>query len=349
MQIALNLAKTGLGTTYPNPSVGCIIVKDDIIIGRGRTQEGGRPHAEKHAIKHAIADTNGATMYVTLEPCCHQGKAPPCTKEIIKAGIKRIFIATPDPDKRVAGNGIKQLHDAGITVELGLCQAEANEINYGFFKNKTKVLPQVSLKIATSLDGKIATSTYDSKWITSDSARNYAHKLRSTYDAILIGSNTALKDDPSLTCRIAGLENRSPIRVILDRSGKVTDDLQIIQTAQEIPTVIFTEDKSHKFPYVKIIHYNGDIKEALEELAKFGITRVLVEGGSQVAASLIKANLVDKIYWFHAPVIIGGDGIPSVSDLGFDKVSEAPRFKTTNSVQLGVDRLTILHANGYAS
>ncbi|WP_250294977.1 bifunctional diaminohydroxyphosphoribosylaminopyrimidine deaminase/5-amino-6-(5-phosphoribosylamino)uracil reductase RibD [Wolbachia endosymbiont of Oedothorax gibbosus] len=231
MSIALRLAEKNLGNVAPNPAVGCVIVKDDTIISEGYTGIGGRPHAEMVALQNAKGSIQDATMYITLEPCCHFGVTEPCTAEIIRAGIKRVVIATIDPDSRVSGGGIKALKEAGIEVEQGIMQKDAEELNVGFFTTKEFHRPFIACKIATTLDGKIATFTGDSKWITSESTRNWVHELRTKYDAIMIGSNTLINDDPLLTCRLPGLENRSPIRLIIDSQGKLKEEHNIAKTA----------------------------------------------------------------------------------------------------------------------
>ncbi|WP_250296417.1 bifunctional diaminohydroxyphosphoribosylaminopyrimidine deaminase/5-amino-6-(5-phosphoribosylamino)uracil reductase RibD [Wolbachia endosymbiont of Oedothorax gibbosus] len=231
MSIALRLAEKNLGNVAPNPAVGCVIVKDGTIISEGYTGIGGRPHAEVVALQNAKDSTQDATMYITLEPCCHFGVTEPCTAGIIRAGIKRVVIATIDPDSRVSGGGIKALKEAGIEVEQGIMQKEAEELNVGFLTTKKLHRPFIACKIATTLDGKIATFTGDSKWITSENTRNWVQKLRAKYDAIMIGSNTLINDDPLLTCRLPGLGSRSPIRLIIDSQGKLKEEHNIAKTA----------------------------------------------------------------------------------------------------------------------
>ncbi|WP_341808705.1 bifunctional diaminohydroxyphosphoribosylaminopyrimidine deaminase/5-amino-6-(5-phosphoribosylamino)uracil reductase RibD [Wolbachia endosymbiont (group E) of Neria commutata] len=231
MSVALKLAEKNLGNVAPNPAVGCVIVKNSILIGEGYTGIGGRPHAEIVALKNVKDSVCGATMYVTLEPCCHHGVTGPCVSEIINAGIKRVVIATIDPDERVSGKGIKTLKEAGIEVTYGIMQKEAEKLNIGFFLTKTLHRPFITCKIATTLDGKIATFTGESKWITSEDTRNWVHKLRAKYDAIMIGSNTLVNDDPLLTCRLPGLEDRSPIRLIIDSQAKLKEKHNIAKTA----------------------------------------------------------------------------------------------------------------------
>ncbi|TNK94037.1 bifunctional diaminohydroxyphosphoribosylaminopyrimidine deaminase/5-amino-6-(5-phosphoribosylamino)uracil reductase RibD [Wolbachia endosymbiont of Leptopilina clavipes] len=253
MSIALKLAEKSLGSVAPNPAVGCIIVKDGMIIGEGYTGIGGRPHAEVIALQNAKDLTHGATMYVTLEPCCHFGVTEPCTAEIIRSGIKMVVIATIDPDSRVSGRGIKALADAGIEVKQGIMQKEAEKLNVGFFTTKKLHRPFIACKIATTLDGKIATFTGDSKWITSEDTRNWVHELRAKYDAIMIGSSTLINDDPLLTCRLPGLEDRSPIRLIIDSQGKLKKEHNIAKTADKVITWVITNKEVER--EIKDINY----------------------------------------------------------------------------------------------
>ncbi len=253
MSIALKLAEKSLGSVAPNPAVGCVIVKDGIVIGEGYTGIGGRPHAEVVALQNAKDLTHGATMYVTLEPCCHFGVTEPCTAEIIKSGIRKVVIAAIDPDSRVSGGGIKALKEAGIEVKQGIMQKEAEKLNVGFFTIKKLHRPFIACKIATTLDGKIATFTGDSKWITSEDTRNWIHELRAKYDAIMIGSNTLVSDDPLLTCRLPGLENRSPIRLIIDSQEKLQEEHNIAKTADKITTWVITNREIEK--KIKNINY----------------------------------------------------------------------------------------------
>jgi len=335
MNHALVLARRGLGRVWPNPAVGCIIVKNGIIVGRGWTGQGGRPHAETEAIKQAGPQTNGATAYVTLEPCHHQGQTGPCSQALIDAKIKRVVVAVSDPDPRVSGLGLDDLKKAGITVECGLLDHLAQDINQGFFNKINKNRPLFSLKTATTLDGCIATKTENSQWITGQSARSFSHRLRSHYDAILVGQKTVNADRPSLTCRLPGLENRSPTRVILDSQLSTPPDQAIIKTASETPTIIITlcseiDEKARILQntgvHIMTAKQNAagsiDVMHAAELLANYGMTRVLIEGGGKTAASFIKAGLVEKIYWFRAAKIIGGDGLSAIANLGFDKMSD---------------------------
>ncbi len=253
MSIALRLAEKNLGNVAPNPAVGCVIVKDGTIISEGYTGIGGRPHAEVVALQNAKGSTQDATMYITLEPCCHFGVTEPCTAGIIRAGIKRVVIATIDPDSRVLGGGIKALKEAGIEIEQGIMQKEAEELNVGFFTTKELHRPFIACKIATTLDGKIATFTGDSKWITSEDTRNWVHELRAKYDAIMIGSNTLINDDPLLTCRLPELGSRSPIRLIIDSQAKLKEEHNIAKTADKVTTWVITNREIER--KIKNINY----------------------------------------------------------------------------------------------
>ncbi len=340
MEMALGLARWGLGKTSPNPSVGCVLVKDNCVVGRGRTGNGGRPHAEQVAISRAGSKALGATAFITLEPCAHHGETPPCAEAIIASGVSRAVVAIEDPDPRVSGKGINKLEAAGIKVELGICSELANNINLGFF-NKIKLgRPFVTLKLATSLDGFIATNTGESKWITSSQCRERSHLLRSENDAVLIGVDTLLSDNPALTVRLPGLENTSPVRVVLDSNLRSPLGYELISSAKNIPTWLMTSKKanglSNQTLYeragVELIYLDpGEdgrlpIKDVLSSITKKGVTRLLIEGGGAVAASFIKAGLVDEIYWFRSTIVLGGNGISAISDLGLEGLVSAPKF-----------------------
>src|SRR5947207_3648663 len=240
MRAALALGRRGLGTVWPNPAVGCVIAKEGRVVGRGWTQPGGRPHAETEALARAGEAARGATLYVTLEPCCHWGRTPPCADALIAAGLRRVVVALEDPDPRVAGGGLARLRAAGIGVEVGLGAAEAAEINAGFVNRVRLGRPLVTLKLATSLDGRIATASGESRWITGPAARERAHLLRATHDAILVGTDTVLADNPQLTCRLPGLAGHSPLRVVLDRQLRIPPSARLLADARQVPTWIVT-------------------------------------------------------------------------------------------------------------
>ncbi|MEH6474056.1 MAG: bifunctional diaminohydroxyphosphoribosylaminopyrimidine deaminase/5-amino-6-(5-phosphoribosylamino)uracil reductase RibD [Sneathiella sp.] len=352
MTIALRLARRGWGHVAPNPAVGCVLVREDKIVGRGWTQDGGRPHAETMALQQAGALAEGATAYVTLEPCSHHGKTAPCSEALIAAGIQRVVSALQDPDERVNGRGIKLLEDAGIQVTTRVCEAEALENNLGFVLAKTINRPLVSLKMATTLDGKIATRTGNSKWITGTEARQYGHMLRSQHDAILVGIGTALADDPMLNCRVPGLEKYAPGRIVADSRLRLPLTSNLVKTARDIPLWIITApennpDRIKAFEElgVRILECEPDasgyptMKRALEQLVELGITRLLVEGGSHLQASLVKEGLADQLYWFRAAKIIGGDGISVLQSIGLTEVHKAPALKLVETRRLGEDQM----------
>ncbi len=359
MRVALRLAARGLGSVWPNPSVGCVIVKDNIIISRGVTGLYGRPHGEDIALKLAGDKANGATIYVTLEPCSHHGKTPPCAEAIIKSGIKRVVIAIGDPDPRVSGNGILMLKNADIKVDIGCMKDEARYIAAGFLMRINNGRPLVAIKTATTLDGYIATNKGDSKWITGDQARMAGHQLRAKYDAILIGSGTAIADDPMLNCRISGFTGRQPVRIVLDSNLNISLNSKLVKTAKQQPIWIITavninnNVKNHnkfmdlqelgvKILQCKLGNNNYiDIVAAIELLGKKGITRLLVEGGGKLSASLFKENIVDLIYWFRAAAIIGGDGIAAIGAYGVDNISMMQKFNLRSIKSIGLDRLEI--------
>ncbi|QKX01832.1 bifunctional diaminohydroxyphosphoribosylaminopyrimidine deaminase/5-amino-6-(5-phosphoribosylamino)uracil reductase RibD [Wolbachia endosymbiont of Cruorifilaria tuberocauda] len=269
MSIALKLAERTLGSVAPNPAVGCVIVKDDVVIGKGYTGIGGRPHAEIIALQRAKDLTHGATMYVTLEPCCHFGITEPCTTEIIRSGIRRVVIATIDPDERVLGMGVKALEEAGIEVEQGIMQKKAEKLNIGFFTTKKLHRPFIVCKIATTLDGKIATFTGNSKWVTSKDTRNWVHELRAKHDAIMIGSNTLISDNPLLTCRLPGLECRSPIRLIIDSQEKLKEEHNIVKTADKVMTwVITNKEVERKIQNINYLIVNSNRKIPVAKVSK---------------------------------------------------------------------------------
>lgn len=351
MQAALSLARRTLGRAAPNPAVGCVIVADGRVVGRGWTQPGGRPHAETEALKRAGAAARGATAYVTLEPCSHHGRTPPCTDAMIAAGIARVVVPHLDPDPRVNGAGFAKLRAAGIAVDIGLCETEGQEVNEGFLLAKKAARPMVTLKLASSLDGAIATAAGESKWITGELARRRAHLIRSQHDAILIGSGTALADNPRLDVRLPGMEARAPLRVVLDGRQRVGESLDLVQRAGEQRTLIFTgEGALHPLterPGLEICGVpqtnEGLAPHAvLAALARRGVTRVMIEGGAEVAAAFLKADLVDRICWFRAPQVVGGDGQAAVSGWGLAHLTDAPRFARVRVERLEEDLLESL-------
>jgi diaminohydroxyphosphoribosylaminopyrimidine deaminase / 5-amino-6-(5-phosphoribosylamino)uracil reductase len=352
MGAALALAARNLGQVWPNPAVGCVIIDaDGHVAGRGWTQRGGRPHAETQALAMAGARARGSTAYVTLEPCSHHGKTPPCADALIAAGITRCVSAMEDPDPRVSGRGHAALKSAGIAVEIGVRAQEAMALNAGFLKRVRHGLPLVSLKLATSLDGRIATRTGDSKWITGAAARAFGHMLRATHDVIAVGSGTVLADDPELTCRLPGLMDRSPTRAVFDRRGRVTAAAKLFSATAQ-PAWLVTEtahgtlSESAKNPVecieIKALGDNSEwLAAACRALAERGVTRLLVEGGAALATSFLKAGLVDRLYWFRAPIVIGSDGLPGIAPLAIDRLAESVGLRCAGSRSLGNDVLEL--------
>lgn len=358
MAAALALALRGLGRVWPNPAVGCVLVKPDaaeregIVVGRGWTQPGGRPHAETEALARAGDEARGATAYVTLEPCAHHGKTPPCAEALLAAGIGRVVVAMEDPDPRVSGMGNHRLRAAGLAVSLGVGAAEAAEINAGFLTRINEGRPLVTLKLATTLDGRIASHTGESRWITGEAARQRAHLLRATHDAVMIGAGTALADDPHLTCRLPGLGGWSPVRIVLDRRLRLPLTANLVATARETPTWLVTlagGDAARRRAYadsgVEVIEIpaaeGGErwLPDVLRRLAERGLTRVLAEGGSHVAAALLQSRLIDRLAWFRAPGLIGGDGLPAAQAFGVDAPEGMPRFVPAGRLRVGDDVL----------
>jgi diaminohydroxyphosphoribosylaminopyrimidine deaminase/5-amino-6-(5-phosphoribosylamino)uracil reductase len=350
MAVALRLAERGLGQVWPNPAVGCVVVKDGQIVGRGWTQPGGRPHAEFEALKRAGGLALGATAYISLEPCAHYGRTPPCTMALLHAGIRRAVVAATDPDPRVDGRGIDQLRQAGVEVSFGLGKDAAERLNAGFFLRMRAGRPMITLKLATSLDGRIATRSGASRWITGEEARQRVHHLRATHDAIMIGSGTALADDPELTCRLPGLEDRSPVRIIVDGRLRMAPSSRLARTARQMPTWVITRtdvDAKRRGALeragVEVLttattaEGHIDLGAALATLAARGLTRVLVEGGGELAAALLRTRLVDRLIWFQAPLVIGGDGVPAVAALGADALAECVRLERAHSPLLAHD------------
>jgi diaminohydroxyphosphoribosylaminopyrimidine deaminase / 5-amino-6-(5-phosphoribosylamino)uracil reductase len=352
MALALRLARAAVGDTAENPAVGCVLVRDGRVVGRGRTASGGRPHAEAAALRQAGPSARGATAYVTLEPCAHHGRTPPCAEALAAAGVARVVVAIRDPDPRVDGGGFEILRRAGVAVEIGVGAGEASAVAAGFLSRVAAARPHVTLKLATSLDGRIATGTGASRWITGPAARAHAHAMRARQDAILVGIGTALADDPSLTCRTPGLGDRSPVRVVLDGRLRLPADSALARTARSTPTWVVTgpgpgaaERSALADRGVEVIEAVPDeagrpaVAAVLAALAGRGIGRLLVEGGAAVARSFVAADLVDEIAWYRAPMLIGGDGRSAVDPLGVDAPAGAPRFERVDSVALGEDVL----------
>lgn len=349
MRLALSLGRRGLGNAAPNPAVGAVIVKDGVIIGRGWTQPGGRPHAETEALRRAKRAAHGATLYVTLEPCSHDGKTPPCADAIIKAGIKRVVSALEDPNPEVAGQGYARLRDKGIAVDTGLFADEARRAHAGHIAKITQGRPHVLLKLAVSADGKAALAGRKAAQITGEAARARVHQMRSQNDAILTGLGTVLSDNPQLTCRLPGLYERSPVRVVLDARLNVPLSLSVVSTVRDRPTWVFCSTKASPMAediltqrgcrVFRVDEQNGklDLDQVLKTLAAEGITRLMVEGGPRVAASFVASGLVDEVALLRGPKEIGPTGIDALEGMALDALTEG--LTARGREQVGADIL----------
>jgi len=358
MSLALAVAKATVGQTSPNPVVGAVLVKNGKLLSIGTHVQAGSHHAEINAIKAAnTQDVAGATLYVTLEPCCHIGKTGACTDAIIAHGIKRVVIATMDKNPLVAGGGVNKLTQAGIEVEVGVCESEARSLNAAFFHFVSTKLPYITLKSAVSINAKLATANYQSKWITGEKARQDAQYYRRTHDAILVGVNTIIYDDPLLTCRIHSC-TKQPTRVILDSTLKLSDKYQVITDNQSTTVIITASDYNRSnaqllsaYAHVKLIHLTTStitIGQVLEQLVQLGITSILVEGGAQVHRSFIEHGLFNQLVLYVAPKLIGGVNAPGFFDsIHFTDLSQAIPLKFIETTMLGSDLKIIaapLHA-----
>lgn len=353
MSMALGLAARGLGRVWPNPAVGCVIVAGDRIVGRGWTQPGGRPHAETVALAQAGARAHGATAYVTLEPCSHHGQTPPCTDALIAAGLARVVVAVLDPDPRVNCSGIARLRKAGITVETGVLAEAAAQFQQGFLHRVRDGHPMVTLKLASSFDGRIATATGESQWITGPEARRMVHAMRARHDAVLVGGGTARSDDPALTVRGLGVAHR-PVRVVWSRRLDLLLTGQLAATAREVPVWIchgpdaaadlvriWTDLGAILLPVPIGAGHRIDAGAALRTLGDAGLTRVFCEGGGTLAASLLASDLVDEVVDFTAGLAIGVEGQPSLGALGVNRLSDAPRFTLRETRPVGADAVHV--------
>ena len=352
MAHALSLAARGLGTTWPNPAVGCVIVQGTRIVGRGWTQPGGRPHAERRALDQAGALARGATAFVTLEPCAHHGQTPPCADALIAAGVARVVTALTDPDPRVAGKGHARLRAAGIPVTEGMLTPQATRLNAGFLKRISQGLPLITLKLATTLDGRIATATGESRWITGPLARRATHALRLTHDAVMVGAGTARADNPDLTARDVGATHQ-PLRILLDPRLSHDPNSRLGQTAQHSPVWLlhthsaptdarqtWTANGATLIDCAETPTGQIDLPAALTRLAQYGLTRILCEGGARLAASLIRADLVDDLITFTSGSVIGCEGYPALGPLHLATLSSAPQARLISTTQIGLDTQT---------
>lgn len=362
MDFALDLAARGEGSTSPNPIVGAVVVKGGRIIGRGYHRRPGGPHAEVFALDEAGEEARGSTLYVTLEPCCHFGRTPPCTERIIEAGVSRVVVAMVDPNPKVSGQGIAQLLRAGIEVEVGLRQKQAVSLNDAFIKFITTGIPLVVLKWAMTLDGKFATRTGSSRWITGPESREAVHRLRRRYDAVLVGRGTVEADDPELTCRLSEGAGRDPVRVILDSQGRIPRTARCLRSVSTAPTVVVVTEKAPADSIRRLEEVGAEVlvlpeeaspgrvlgrvpwSELLRALGKRGITGILVEGGSEVHASSLSAGVVDKVMAFLAPKIAGGKTAPGpVGGLGVDDIAAAIPLNIFSVSRYGSDLMIDLY------
>ncbi|NJP38835.1 bifunctional diaminohydroxyphosphoribosylaminopyrimidine deaminase/5-amino-6-(5-phosphoribosylamino)uracil reductase RibD [Bacillus luteus] len=345
MKLAVELASAAGGQTSPNPQVGCVIVKDGRVAGVGTHLKAGDKHAERHALEMAGTEASGADMYVTLEPCSHHGRTPPCADAVIAAGISRVFTASSDPDPRVSGRGIKKLLDAGIHVETGIMKEEADELNRRFFHYVTTRKPYVTLKIAASIDGKTATSSGESKWITGPGSRLDGHRLRHEHDAILVGIETVLADDPELTVRLpeGGID---PVRIVLDNELRFPLQAKMLQVPGK--TIIFTSERGGKdkerllkeagAEVIRLSSFRIEPEAVLEKLGAVSIGSLLIEGGGTVLDSFVRAGLFQEAVLYQAPIIIGGrNAVPAVGGSGMERLSECPRLVLKHVEQLEQD------------
>lgn len=352
MRAALALARRGLGQTAPNPSVGCVITQSGRVVGRGFTSPSGRPHAEVNALAMAGEQARGGTAYVTLEPCSFTGKSGPCTQALVSAGISRVVVGARDPHPSVNGAGLAQLRAAGLSVTEGVLQKECLAMIAGFANVQLSRRPLLRLKLASSLDGRIATSEGESKWITADLGRRAVHMMRAQHDAVMVGVGTVLADDPDLTCRLEGARSTPLIRIVVDSHLRTPLLSRLVVGAADNPVWILHRNGADKLRSqalagagVKLLELPAsnagvDLQVGMQLLAECGLTRVLAEGGGTLAAGLLRADLVDRLAWFHAPCVIGGDGFPAAQAFGVKALSQMPRFMPVSSCRLGGDMLS---------
>src|SRR6056297_2939939 len=348
MALALALGRRGQGQCWPNPAVGCVIVRDGRIVGRGWTAPGGRPHAEVRALAHAGEKARGATVYVSLEPCAHHGKTPPCADALIEAGVARVVAPIADSDPRVAGQGFARLEGAGIEVETGICAQDAMPDLGGFLRRAETGLPHLTLKLAMSLDGRIATASGDSQWITGPESRRMVHAMRARHDAVMVGAGTARADDPMLTVRGLGITGQ-PVRVVVSRRLDLPLMSQLAQSAREVPLWLchgpdpdaalaeaWDGIGAERIP-CDLAGRQLDMEAVLDNLGGQGLTRVFCEGGGALAASLLQAGLVDELVGFTAGLALGAEGRPCLGALGIEALADAPRFRLVETRAVGGD------------
>lgn len=352
MALALSLGARGLGRVWPNPAVGCVLVRDGRVVGRGTTAPGGRPHAEVVALRQAGPAARGACAYVTLEPCNHTGQTGPCSQALIDAGVARVVVGCGDPDPRVAGGGIARMRAAGLEVVTGVREAEAMAAHEGFLTRIRDGRPMVTLKVATSLDGRIATASGESQWITGPEARRRVHWMRARHDAVMVGAGTARADDPALTVRGMG-EVAQPVRVVISRRLGLPVDSVLGRSAREVPVWLvhgpdaptaaraaWAATGARLLEVTPDASGQVDAGAALRCLGDAGLTRVFCEGGGALAASFLGADMVDRLAVFSGGLMLGAEGTPSVGAMGIAALAEAPRFALTRVEQLGPDALS---------
>jgi len=353
MKMALDLAAKGLGYTSPNPMVGAVIVKDNKVVGKGFHQAAGKAHAEVNAIDAAGTSAEGATLYVNLEPCNHTGRTPPCTEKILAAGISRVVVAMEDPNPDVRGGGVAYLTSRGVNVTVGVCENEARQLNEIFIKYSKTKRPFAIIKCAATLDGRIATRTGDSRWVTGEASRNFVHQLRHAVDAIMVGIDTVVKDDPSLTTRLSGDlpdKSRDPVRVVLDTRLRIPEAAKLLRLESDSDTLIITgpdvagdkktriEKKGAKVMEAPVKDGMIDLNGLMDNLGALELTSLLIEGGSRVIASVLAAGIADKIIFFYAPKILGGDdGVPICQGPGPDLMDQSIPVKDVQVRRFGDD------------
>lgn len=353
MAAALRLGRRNLGQTHPNPAVGCVIVRTDgdqpVVVGRGWTALGGRPHAEKEALKEAGSAAEGATVYVTLEPCAHKGRVKPCSEALVAAKVARVVSAMADPDPRTQGRGHAALQEAGIAVTTGVLAEEAARAHSGHIQRIAKGRPHVTLKLAVSTDGMIGTRGGERMIITSAEAFVAVQAMRTSFDAVMVGIGTVLIDNPRLTVRLPGMAARTPTRVILDATARMPLESNLVQTAREVPLTAVVGPEAPEARKagleaagVKIIPVEAaaggvDLRQALEALAKEGHARVYAEGGAEVASSLVGADLIDEVVIFRAPVVVGANGVRALGGTALSAIERSPRYRLVETAAVGVD------------
>lgn len=351
MRRALELARLGMGRTSPNPPVGAVVARDGAIVGEGYHRRAGEPHAEGVALENAGEAARGAEIFVTLEPCCHRGRTPPCTDAIIEAGVARVIYAAPDPDPRCAGGGYRALREAGIEVEAGLLYDEAARLLEGYVRHRRTGLPLVTLKLAMSLDGRIATRTGDSRWISCEDSRRLVHRMRDETDAVMVGIGTVLADDPSLTTRDRP-EGRDALRVIADSAARIPPGATVIAQESDAGCLVACTERASEAD-LRALREAGaetfvlpetdrhlDLRALMEELGRRGALNVLIEGGGGLAWGALSAGVVDRVAFFYAPIVLGGtEAVPGVAGLGVERVDDALRLRDLTVQKSGVDLL----------